>query len=399
MREHGRLHVVAGLEPLGLSGTADLELGALADALLDELLDAAVLRGRHDRPDVAARLAGIADDDVLGRRGRDRRGLVHPGRGNEHAGRRVARLTRVRAHPGHVARDHGLEVGVVEDDVGRLAAELLRDALHRRRRGAGDLDAGAGRARERHHVDVGVGRERRADVDAVAVHEVEHAGGHAGRVHDLGEHDRVQRRDLGRLEHHRAARRDRRRDLAGDLVQRPVPGRDHSAHADGLTHDQRGAHRALELEVGEHAARGREVTESGGGLRGLRQPQRCADLLADDVGELLHAAGVHADDAVEQREALVLARQRERLERGLGRGDRGVDVVGAAHRDRLDRLLGGRVDHIERVARERRDPLAVDVELLDVIHDLLLEPPTVRGQARPPRRYVTKRAPAKAERS
>ena len=78
-------------------------------------------------------------------------------------------------------------------------------------------------------------------------------GGHAGRVHDLGEEDRVQRRDLGRLEHHRAAGRDRRRDLAGDLVQRPVPRRDHSAHADGLAHDQRGAHRPLELEVGQHA--------------------------------------------------------------------------------------------------------------------------------------------------
>ena len=83
---------------------------------------------------------------------------------------------------GHVARDHGLEVGVVEDDVGRLAAELLRDPLHRRRRGAGDLDAGAGRAGERHHVDVGVRGERRADVDAVAVDEVEHARRHAGLV-------------------------------------------------------------------------------------------------------------------------------------------------------------------------------------------------------------------------
>ena len=69
---------------------------------------------------------------------------------------------------------------------------------------------------------------------------------------------------------------ERRRDLARDLVQRPVPGRDHPAHADGLPDDQRGAHRPLELEVGEHAARGGEVAEPGGGLRGLRQPQRRA---------------------------------------------------------------------------------------------------------------------------
>src|SRR5437016_392882 len=85
---HSRpLPEVAGLETRGFPGTADLELGALADALLDELLNAAVLRGRNDRTDVARRLAGIADHDVLRRRGRDRRGLVHPRVGNEHARR------------------------------------------------------------------------------------------------------------------------------------------------------------------------------------------------------------------------------------------------------------------------------------------------------------------------
>ena len=46
----------------------------------------------------------------------------------------------------------------------------------------GDLDAGAGRAGERHHVDAGVAAQRGADLGAVAVDEVEHAGGHAGLV-------------------------------------------------------------------------------------------------------------------------------------------------------------------------------------------------------------------------
>ena len=64
------------------------------------------------------------------------------------------------------------------------------------------------------------------------------------------------------------------RDLAGDLVQRPVPRRDHPAHADRLAHDQRGAHRPLELEVGEHGAGGAR------GGRGRRRPARPAPATA-----------------------------------------------------------------------------------------------------------------------
>ena len=186
----------------------------------------------------------------------------------------------------------------------------------------------------------GCADERRADVDAVAVDEVEHALGYAGLVHDLREQDRVQRRDFGRLEHHRAARRERGGHLAGDLVQRPVPRRDHSARR----RRARGRSawcpsRARIRSRRARHARSRGEPRPAAACAAWRQPQRCADFLADDVGELFHAARVHADDAVEQREALFPARQRERLERGLGRGDRGVDVVGAAHRNRRDRLL------------------------------------------------------------
>ena len=69
--------------------------------------------------------------------------------------------------------------------------------------------------------------------------EVEHAGRQADLVDDLGEDERVQRRDLARLEHHRAAGGQRRRDLRGDLVQRVVPRRDRADDADRLAHDQR----------------------------------------------------------------------------------------------------------------------------------------------------------------
>ena len=49
------------------------------------------------------------------------------------------------------------------------------------------------------------------------------------------------RRELARLQDHGAAGGERGRDLAGDLVQRPVPRRDHADDADGFAQHHRGA--------------------------------------------------------------------------------------------------------------------------------------------------------------
>ena len=62
------------------------------------------------------------------------------------------------------AADRGLEVGVAQNDVGRLAAELLGNSLDRVGGGLGDNDSGPGRTGERHHVDVRMARHRLPDV-------------------------------------------------------------------------------------------------------------------------------------------------------------------------------------------------------------------------------------------
>ena len=85
------------------------------------------------------------------------------GRGHQHARRRIAGLAGVLEHVQHAAFHGALEVGVVEQHVGRFAAELLVYALDRGGRVARDFGAGAGRAGEGHHVDLGVRGERRAD--------------------------------------------------------------------------------------------------------------------------------------------------------------------------------------------------------------------------------------------
>ena len=68
-----------------------------------------------------------------------------------------------REHAGDDAVGGGLEVGVGEHDLGRLAAELERDAREVARRALGDVDAGLRRAGEGDLVDARVAHERAPD--------------------------------------------------------------------------------------------------------------------------------------------------------------------------------------------------------------------------------------------
>ena len=148
--------------------------------------------------------------------------------------RRDAALPRIHQHAAGAARQRRVERRAGQDDVRRFAAELLMDALDRVGGVLGDEDAGAGRAGEADHVDVGMRGERGADAGAVALDEVEHARRRAGRVHHLGEDRGRAGGLLAGLEDHGIAGGDRRGDLGGDLVHRPVPRRDQSDDADRL---------------------------------------------------------------------------------------------------------------------------------------------------------------------
>ena len=59
-------------------------------------------------------------------------------------------------------------------------------------------------------------------------------GGRPDLDADRGEGERGQRREFRRLQHHRIAGRERRRDLPGEHQQREIPRDDLPAHADGL---------------------------------------------------------------------------------------------------------------------------------------------------------------------
>ena len=198
--EHRGTDVVAAVEAGRPARAAGGEPRALADAGLDQALDLVELRLADDRPEIDARRARVADLEAVGDRRGDGERLVVPLGRHEHAGRGVAGLAAVgKARPDAFA-DRSLEIRIAQNEVRRLAAELLRHPLHSVRRRLGDQNSGPGRAGERDHVDAGMGGQRLADLRPSSVDEIEDSGGRLGRLDDLGEDQAAHRRDLARLQ-------------------------------------------------------------------------------------------------------------------------------------------------------------------------------------------------------
>ena len=114
-----------------------------------------------------------------------------------------AGLARVAELAERGARDGGVEVGVVEDDERRVAAELERDLLQLRRALLHQQLADRRRAGEPELAHERVRRHLRADRGRVlggAGHHGEHARGQARLLGERGDCERRQRRLLGRLQ-------------------------------------------------------------------------------------------------------------------------------------------------------------------------------------------------------
>ena len=155
-----------------------------------------------------------------------------------------------------------------------------------------DAVAGDGRAGEGDGAHVRMLAQRLADLGAVAVHDVEHAGRDAGLERELAEARRGERRQLAHLQHRGIAEGERRRDLPGRRHEGHVPWRDQRAHADRLKQrvvEVRG--RRVGVSVDAHAHLG-EVVEVVGRARyqllgGLGD--RLAGVLRLGAGQLRYA--------------------------------------------------------------------------------------------------------------
>jgi hypothetical protein len=120
---------------------------------------------------------------------------------------------------------------VVEDDVGRLAAQFQGHPLARAGDRPRDLLADLGGTGERDLVHARVLDQRPTGL-AGPGDDVDHTGRQVGLLADLRERQRGQRGGLRRLEHDRVAAGQRRCDLPGQHQQREVPRDDLGGHAE-----------------------------------------------------------------------------------------------------------------------------------------------------------------------
>ena len=138
----------------------------------------------------------------------------------------------------HRALDRGIEIGVVEDDERRVAAELEADLLHRRGRLAHQQLADLGRAGEGRRSAPRDGRSApRRSRCALPVTTLRTPGGMPARSASTASASAVSGVSLAGLHHHRAAGGERRADLARDHRGREIPRRDRRDDADRLADD------------------------------------------------------------------------------------------------------------------------------------------------------------------
>jgi hypothetical protein len=231
------------------------------------------------------------------------------------------------------------------------------------RRRLRDQHAGASRAGERHHVDIRMTRDRRADTRTIAVDEIEHARRHAGFMQDVRKQQRTERRVFARLEHHRAARRERGRDLDDDLIDRPVPRRDQAAHADRFEHHARAAPLLFEFETFEHLDQRIQMRGTAHRLAVAGERDGRAHFATHGLGEFVVAAFVDRDDALEQRDTFGDTRRRPGGKRAARGRNCAIDIFGVAHREFVERHFRRRIDDAKPDRGRRFDPTSVDIKL------------------------------------
>ena len=305
-------------------------------------------------------LAGLRGLGLLGQRVDDVG--VDLGRG-DHARRRRAVLAgvEVAADGDRLGRER--DVGVVEDDHRRLAAELEVHALEVGRGGAGHLHACAHGARDRDELRRRMRHERAARV-AIAADHVEHAWREElGR--NLGHQQRRDGSRVAGLEHDAVACSECRADLPGRHQQRVVPGRHLADDADRLAADERGhaAHvlaGGAPLEDTRRACEEAQLVDHRGDLLRGRERARLAGVLDLGVDELVRA-GLDRVGEAEQRELALGRRGVAPFHEGGGRrGVGAVDVLLVGDGCLGVDLAGGGVDHVRVASGMGLDVLAVD---------------------------------------
>ncbi len=346
--------------------------GRVAAGALDEAGHPVAVGEGDQRAEVGARVQRVAQPDPpvqLGHAGHE--GVVERAL-DVGAGGGGAVLAAVDQGGGDGAVRRGVEVGVVEDHERGLAAEFQVGALDGRGGEFGDPLADRGGAGEGDHRDVRVRHQVLARDPARAGDDVDHAVRDAGQGAGPGEHQRGQRGQLGRLEDDGVAGRDRREDLPGGHLERVVPGRDRTDHADRLAPHVRGVVAGvlagrLALQVAGGPGEEGRVVDGAGDVELGGELDRLAGLRGLHPGEVGGRVGEDGGQPGERLGAGTGGGTGPLRQRGPGGGHGLVDLSGGGQGELLDDASVGRVDDLEGVtappALPARDVLRARAEV------------------------------------
>ena len=338
---------------------------ANSDVVEDDLH---LLFGDH-RAERRGAIAGIADPERFRARRQPLDHLVVNPLLDEHARARRADLTRVEENARRRGLGGGIEIGVVKDDVGGLAAELKRYALEIARGALHDSTADAGRSGEGDLVDVGVIDEGLAHDPPGACDDIQHARRQSRLERKFADAQRRQRRQLGRLHDNGAAARQGRRELPHPDHQREIPGHDGRHHADRLAHrvGQRVVARGHDLAadlvgpagvIGQRVYRRREILAKHG-------RDRLAGVKAFQPSDFVRVLFQKVRPSEQNMTALCGTHRAPRTFEGTARGShRTINVGFDAIRDRGDDLFGRGIEGFEGAPGGGRNVPAVDQQQL-----------------------------------
>ena len=201
-------------------------------------LDPVPLAGADQRAADGARVGGVAGRQLAQHLGRGLDRLVELAPGDEQPGGDGTALAGVGAHGEGGGGAGPPQVGVVQDDEGRLAPELQEDLLERLGRRGHHRPAGGGGAGEADLVHPGVGGQQGADRVLGRRDDVDHTGRDVGLLGDqAAEHGGAPRRVGRRLEDHGVAGGQGRPQLGQVDLVGDVPRGDGPDHAGGLAAD------------------------------------------------------------------------------------------------------------------------------------------------------------------
>src|SRR5208283_718062 len=285
--EYSGLHEITLCETIRTPGPSRDQRGTLVDAGVDQalhLLELGLASQRAHSRTFGERVADFSGFGCLPRR-RGRR--AHARLWHKHASRRVTGLTRVAEARLDALLDGSLEIGIFQDDVGRLATQFLSHAFDCGSCSRGDRDSRPSRSGKGDHRHVRMRSNCGTDRGTIAIDQIENSRRNTRFVQNLRKKIGRERRDFAGLKYHRASRRQRGRHLTDNLVHRPVPRSNESAHPNRLFAHEGRTLKLLKLEVFKHLHHLQEMCETCRNLRLSGERYGSAHLLRNSIGHLL----------------------------------------------------------------------------------------------------------------